>query len=327
MLSLSEDKAAAMHAQASPSLVAVGFEQMSTPVQDQSAKGDAEARATMQQYWQEHSAGATMQEMMLDDDAEEMDKTERAEILAMLPAFADGHVLELAAGIGRFTGDLAATARSVTAVDFMPTFSQACRERYHDTTNVSVVCEDVMALKVPTRSHELVFSNWLLMYLSDVECTSLARKVMRWLTPGGSFFFRESCFHQSGNAQRSFNPTQYRHPDAYTALISEGAASSGEDDFELRLVWSGRVEAYVAAKGNTGQMCWLWTKVPKAQAQEQVSEQAPPSQLAVELAHTASPQNGRVLNRIYTFLDGSDVSHAETTCPAWEFRPEISRGI
>jgi hypothetical protein len=39
-----------------------------------------------------------------------------------------------------------------------------------------------------------------------------AANALKWVKPGGSVFFRESCFHQSGNVKRSFNPTQYRHP-------------------------------------------------------------------------------------------------------------------
>lgn len=47
-------------------------------------------------------------------------------------------------------------------------------------------------------SFDVVFSNWLLMYLSDQELKSLADKFLMWLRPGGHLFFRESCFHQSG---------------------------------------------------------------------------------------------------------------------------------
>ena len=39
--------------------------------------------------------------------------------MAMLGSVEEKNVIELGAGIGRFTGALAATAHSVTAVDFM----------------------------------------------------------------------------------------------------------------------------------------------------------------------------------------------------------------
>lgn len=42
-----------------------------------------------------------------------------AQVLAMLGCVEEKRILELGAGIGRFTGPLAVTARSVLAVDFM----------------------------------------------------------------------------------------------------------------------------------------------------------------------------------------------------------------
>ncbi len=41
------------------------------------------------------------------------------QVLAMLGCVEGARIVELGAGIGRFTGELAATARSVLAVDFM----------------------------------------------------------------------------------------------------------------------------------------------------------------------------------------------------------------
>jgi len=47
-------------------------------------------------------------------------------------------------------------------------------------------------------SYDLVFSNWLLMYLEDAELRNLFAKLLCWLRPNGYFFFRESCYHSSG---------------------------------------------------------------------------------------------------------------------------------
>jgi len=47
-------------------------------------------------------------------------------------------------------------------------------------------------------SFDIVFSNWLFMYFSDGETEELLQKSLSWLTPGGTLFFRESCFHSSG---------------------------------------------------------------------------------------------------------------------------------
>ena len=50
----------------------------------------------------------------------------------------------------------------------------------------------------PPYSSDLVFSNWLLMYLTDAEVRDLFTRQLSWLREGGHVFFRESCFHRSG---------------------------------------------------------------------------------------------------------------------------------
>jgi len=211
----------------------------------------------MTAYWQEHSVEATVEEMMLDDDAQKIHELERDEILAMLPPLEGSRVLELAAGLGRFTGHIAdAGAAAVIAVEFMPKFCEANAASSAGRPHVSVLCQDVTTLEQPAASHDLVFSNWLLMYLSDAEVSQLASDALRWLAPGGSLFFRESCFRQSGNTKRSFNPTHYRVPEAYTALF--GGTTYGGFGFEL--VRSQPVQTYIEHKDNPGQICWLFTK-------------------------------------------------------------------
>lgn len=42
--------------------------------------------------------------------------------------------------------------------------------------------------------------------------------MVRWLKVGGYIFFRESCFHQSGDSKRKVNPTHYREPRFYTKV-------------------------------------------------------------------------------------------------------------
>nr|AFK44813.1 unknown [Lotus japonicus] len=118
------------------------------------------------------------------------------------------------------------------------------------------MCADVTSpnLHVSEGSVDLIFSNWLLMYLSDQEVIfffclpfrkvlrhrifksfvfqlryvevnimyqnvwyslqveNLAERMIKWLNVGGYIFFRESCFHQSGDSKRKYNPTHYREP-------------------------------------------------------------------------------------------------------------------
>lgn len=113
--------------------------------------------------------------------------------------------------------------------------------------NVKFMCADVTSpdLKIEDGSVDLIFSNWLLMYLSDKEVKSLshylflflycrreeslndldgmqvellAERMLGWVKPGGYIFFRESCFHQSGDSKRKSNPTHYREPRFYTKV-------------------------------------------------------------------------------------------------------------
>lgn len=86
-------------------------------------------------------------------------------------------------------------------------------------------CGDVTQLQLPADSADLVFSNWLLMYLSDDEVSALAHGMLSWVAEGCSVFFRESCFRQSGDRQRNNNPTHYRCIVNMQALIHRRKAA------------------------------------------------------------------------------------------------------
>jgi phosphoethanolamine N-methyltransferase len=54
----------------------------------------------MMDFWVKHSNAASIQEMLLDTNADEISDSELPEILSILPSFKDKTVLELGAGIG-----------------------------------------------------------------------------------------------------------------------------------------------------------------------------------------------------------------------------------
>ncbi|XP_048477100.1 phosphoethanolamine methyltransferase [Rhincodon typus] len=110
----------------------------------------AGARKTMSDFWAEHSRKATIEEMMLDSGAEVITQIEKPEILAMLPNYKGQRVLELGAGIGRFTGHLAKTAGHVTAVDFMEKFVTKNREVNGHRVNISFLQADITQLELPS---------------------------------------------------------------------------------------------------------------------------------------------------------------------------------
>jgi len=80
-------------------------------------------------------------------------------------------VLELGAGIGRFTGELAKTAGNVLALDFIESAIKKNQSINGHYKNTSFMCADVTSqdLVIQANSIDLIFSNWLLMYLSDEE--------------------------------------------------------------------------------------------------------------------------------------------------------------
>jgi phosphoethanolamine N-methyltransferase len=54
----------------------------------------------MKDYWVKHSVQASIQEMLLDSNAEVISDNELPEIISILPSFKSKVVLELGAGIG-----------------------------------------------------------------------------------------------------------------------------------------------------------------------------------------------------------------------------------
>lgn len=67
-------------------------------------------------------------------------------MLQLLGSVEEKRVLELGAGIGRFTADLARTAKTVHAVDFIQRFTDANKVANAEHKNVSV---EVTAAAVP----------------------------------------------------------------------------------------------------------------------------------------------------------------------------------
>ncbi|XP_076860648.1 phosphoethanolamine methyltransferase isoform X2 [Brachyhypopomus gauderio] len=218
----------------------------------------------MIKFWKEHSQNATVEEMMLDSNALQLTQHELPEILEMLPSLDGLDVLELGAGIGRYTSHLIGKVNHVTAVDFMESFVEKNRKDNSHRGNAKFIQADVTQLELSNNSFDLIFSNWLLMYLSEEELISLEKKMLAWLRPGGYLFFRESCFHQSGDSKRDFNPTHYRSPAHYnhlmTSVTTEESGENGTNTYGFDMILSRNVHIYVKMKKNQNQVCWLMQK-------------------------------------------------------------------
>ncbi|CAJ1058480.1 phosphoethanolamine methyltransferase isoform X1, partial [Xyrichtys novacula] len=223
-------------------------------------------RNNMTEFWKEHSKGATVEEMMLDSRAKELTQHELPEILAMLPSLEGCKVLELGAGIGRYTSHLLTRAAHVTAVDFMDSFVERNRQDNGHHSNATFMQADVTKMDVPKNSFDFIFSNWLLMYLTDEELNAFIKKTLGWLRPGGFLFFRESCNHRSGDSKRDFNPTCYRTEAQYSHLVSsiQVEDTEGNEKFGYDIVLKKKVHAYIEMKNNPNQICWLLEKVPRS---------------------------------------------------------------
>ncbi|KAJ1105988.1 hypothetical protein NDU88_003391 [Pleurodeles waltl] len=231
---------------------------------------EGSARKSMTQFWEEHSKAATVEEMMLDSSARVLSAKEKPEIISMLPSIDGRTVLELGAGIGRFTGHLAKLANHVTAVDFMQNFLDKNKEDNGQRGNITFLQADVAQLELPESSFDFIFSNWLFMYLTDTELVQLTQRMLGWLRPGGYLFFRESCFFQSGDSKRSFNPTLYRKPAQYNHLLTS-VVHDGNDknSYGFEIVMSKSVQTYIKLKGNQNQVCWLMQRVSRDRSANQ----------------------------------------------------------
>ncbi|KAL3639404.1 glycylpeptide N-tetradecanoyltransferase [Castilleja foliolosa] len=221
-------------------------------------------REIQKSYWVDQSVDPNLEAMMHDSFASNLDKEERLEVLSMLPSYESKSVLELGAGIGRFTGELAKKAGEVIALDFIESFIKKNETLNAHHKNVKYMCGDVASLDLnfPEGLLDIIFSNWLLMYLSDIEVKNLAERMIKWVKVGGYIFFRESCFHQSGDRKGNNKPSHYREPSFYTKVFNQcHMYDNSGNSFELALVGFKCIGAYVKYKNNQNEICWIWQKV------------------------------------------------------------------
>ena len=201
--------------------------------------------STAAEFWEKRPA--TVAGMLL-GEPEGLDQAERAQILAQLPPLEGTDILELGAGIGRYTSHLAQRASHVTAVEFVKKFLDQNRIATAPFNNISYYCTNVMNLDFEPGSFDFVFISWLLMYLDDCQMVLLRDRIRRWVRVGGTVFFRESCFvGSSGGPPSKDNPARYRPDSEYSRLF--------EDDF--RLLHRGNVKVYEERFNNPHQYYWL----------------------------------------------------------------------
>src|SRR4051812_14620913 len=84
-----------------------------------------------------------IENMLLRQDAAEVDLLERPEVLSYLPNYKGFNVLDLGSGIGRFTGELAKFANRVTAVDLCQQFIKQNRQNNLRYENIDYLIKDI----------------------------------------------------------------------------------------------------------------------------------------------------------------------------------------
>lgn len=116
---------------------------------------------------------------------------------------ARGDVLELAAGTGNLTVELAATADRVTAVDASPEVLAIARTKVGDT--VDFVLSDVFAYEPPRRFDAVAFGFWI-SHVPPARVREFWGLVDRALRPGGRVFFTDNAAPSVNRAPMAASP-------------------------------------------------------------------------------------------------------------------------
>ncbi|EPB65997.1 hypothetical protein ANCCEY_14916, partial [Ancylostoma ceylanicum] len=126
-------------------------------------------RDSFKTFWDKYSDKPDTNSMMLNQTANDLEASDRAEILSSLPILTNKDVVDIGAGIGRFTTVLAETARWVHSTDFIESFIAKNQERNAHLGNISYQIGDAVNLQMeekrwggqafPTVPAELTRSN------------------------------------------------------------------------------------------------------------------------------------------------------------------------
>lgn len=223
-----------------------------------------ENREIMKEFWVKHSTKGTIQEMMLDSNAEIISEQDMPEVLSHLPDYKNQIILELGAGIGRFTRVLAQDAKQVVAVDFIESFIEKNKELNKDLDNIEYTVADATKLSYAKDTFDMIFTNWLLMYIKDDEMVKLIENSLNILKADGFIYIRESCFHSSGNikniSSNNENPTLYRTPTNYLDFFQSVTISENGVLYGYELIFARPNRAYIEMKNNGNQIQILFQK-------------------------------------------------------------------
>jgi ubiquinone/menaquinone biosynthesis C-methylase UbiE len=109
--------------------------------------------------------------------------------------------VDLGAGTGFVTMELAPRVASVLAIDFSPAMTNAVTERAADAglRNVSAEVADLKDLMLPPGYADLIVSNYALHHLADADKRALTARAAQWLRPGGRLVIADMMFGRGGS--------------------------------------------------------------------------------------------------------------------------------
>jgi ubiquinone/menaquinone biosynthesis C-methylase UbiE len=227
------------------------------------------ATAVQHAFWNKFSSDASINTMMLNKNADQLEESDRNDILQSLPDFTDMIVVDIGAGIGRFTTNFAKKAKHVISADFIESFIEQNKVRNASFDNITYQVNDALGLEVEPKSVDLMFSNWLLMYLNDNEVIEFLLKSIKALKPNAFLKLRESCTESSttksakGSMHAGANPTHYRHASVYIQLLNNLRWRDEQNQlWGFQILFSESVNTYIKSASNWRQVHWLAKKVP-----------------------------------------------------------------
>lgn len=228
-------------------------------------------RTDQRDCWEALARDATyespMQKMLCEEDAATAERDaaiDREEVLAALPKLRPGtRAVELGAGVGRFTEHLSRRVGHLTAYDFVEDFVKANRARCAELglAHVDVVCADAATLALP-ESLDLVFSNWLVQFLSDPEAARFLGRCAAALAPSGFLFFRESCDVADAGLETPYGPWTAEYPARYRSArwYTEALAQVEREHAGTMLRRAEVLPLWSSSGWSTVQCIWLWQR-------------------------------------------------------------------
>lgn len=120
----------------------------------------------------------------------------RSQLLAESAPGQSDDCVDLGAGTGFLTTELAPMVRSVLAVDISPEMARSLAEeaRMSGLDNVRSEVADLNDLALEPESADLIVSNYALHHLSNDDKRALVAKAARWLRPGGRLVLADMMF-------------------------------------------------------------------------------------------------------------------------------------